>query len=170
MTTTMKRLGLGAGAAVLALGLGGSAYLIAQERPGGPGRFGGPGGPGGRPGGIVSLPLRQLNLSDSQEDRVRSIVQSHEAALKEIATRAADARRLLNEAIVADTVDEGLIRARAAEVATVEADMAVLRARIGNEVFQVLTPEQQTRARELRTQMQERAGRARQRLQGRGRI
>jgi Spy/CpxP family protein refolding chaperone len=159
MTKTMKRLGLGAGAVALALGLGGAAYVTAQERPAGAGRFGGPGGPGGRGGGIVGLPLRQLNLSDAQEDRVRSIVQSHDAALKEIGTRAAEARRALNEAMMADTVDEGLIRARSSELATVEADMAVLRARIGNEIFQVLTAEQQTRARELRTRMQERAGR-----------
>jgi Spy/CpxP family protein refolding chaperone len=168
MTKTMRRLGLGAGAMVLAMGLGGAAYLSAQGGPGGPGRFGGPGGPGGRGGGIVGLPLRQLNLSDAQEDRVRSIVQAHDAALKEIGTRAASARRALNEAVTADTVDEGLIRARAAELATVEADMSVLRAQINNEIFRVLTPEQQTQLRELRTRMQERVNRQRERIQQRG--
>jgi Spy/CpxP family protein refolding chaperone len=111
----------------------------------------------------------QLDLSDSQRDQVRSIMDSHDAELKDVGSRAATARKNLEDAITADAVDEGLIRTRAAELATVEADMAVLRARISSEVFKILTTEQQTKAREMRTRMEERMERQRERLQQRPR-
>jgi len=64
-------------------------------------------------------------------------------------------------------VDESAIRAMSAEVAAVQADAAVLRAKVHQEVFSLLTAEQQARAKELRaqaqTRMKERASRMRER-------
>ena len=48
------------------------------------------------------------------------------------------------QAVTADTIDEALIRQKSAEVAAVDADMAVARARAHAEVFQILTAEQKT--------------------------
>jgi Spy/CpxP family protein refolding chaperone len=132
----------------------------------------GPGGPGGRgfgpgPGGPIALPLRQLDLSDAQRDQVRAVMQSREAAFKEIGDRTRQAREALDAAITADVVDESVIRARAADVAAVDADAAVLRARVHQEVFTLLTAEQQTKAKalqaEARRKMKDRADRVRER-------
>ena len=62
----------------------------------------------------------------------------------------------MQAAATAETLDEGLIRARAAELATIESDLVVAHARIHSEVFRILTPEQQTQAKEAQSQMQER--------------
>lgn len=135
----------------------------------GPGGHGGRGfgpGPGG-PFGPIALPLRQLELSDAQRDQVRAVMQSHQAAFKEIGDRTRQAREALDAAITADVVDESAIRARAAEAATVDADAAVLRARVHQEVFSLLTAEQQTKAKALQAEgqrkMKERADRVRER-------
>jgi Spy/CpxP family protein refolding chaperone len=74
------------------------------------------------------------------------------------------ARKALDEAITADTLDEGAIRARAADVGAVEADAAVLRAKLHAAVFAVLTPEQQTKAKELRGTMENRMRGGRERI------
>ena len=59
------------------------------------------------------------------------------------------AREALHAATTSPSFDEGLVRAKAAELAAVEADLAVSRARIFADVFQILTPEQQAKAKEL---------------------
>jgi Spy/CpxP family protein refolding chaperone len=155
MTATMKRLTLGLGAGVLSLTAVAGAYVHAQDqdRPGGPRgaqgarRFGGPGGPGrfGGPGGPMGmLPMlgRRLDLTDAQKDQVKAIADSHKDDWKALADRARTAHMALNAAITADAVDEALIRQKSAEVAAVDADMAVARAKAHAEVFQLLTAEQ----------------------------
>ena len=121
--------------------------------PGGPGMRG---GPGGGPGGMFGLPLRGLELSDAQREQVRTIMESHREEQKAIGDRMQAARTALHEAIAADTFDEGAIRAKAAEIGAVEADAAVLQAKIRAEVFTILTPEQAAKAKALRTEMENR--------------
>ena len=77
------------------------------------------------------------------------------------------ARAALNDAVTAATFDEGGVRAKAADLAAVEADAAVLRARAHAEVWALLTPEQQQKAQQLKAQRTERQERMRQRFQER---
>ena len=123
------------------------------------------GGPGGR-GGMFGLPMRELDLTDAQRQQVRTIMESHRDAQKAIGDRMQAARKTLHDAIAAETLDEGAIRAAAADIGTIEADAALLQAKIRGEVFAMLTPEQVKKAKELRTEMENRmkAGRG----QGRG--
>jgi protein CpxP len=79
-------------------------------------------------------------------------VQSHRDAFKAIADRAIAAREALGDAVTADTFDESAIRAKAGEVAAVELDVALLRAKVYAEVFALLTPEQQAKAKQLRAE------------------
>jgi Spy/CpxP family protein refolding chaperone len=53
-------------------------------------------------------------------------------------------------------MNEDQIRARAAEVAAAQTEMALLRARIHAALYQVLTPEQQSKAQQLRADRQKR--------------
>jgi len=179
MTMTGRHVGFFFGAAMLVLAAtmganaqnssAGQASPVAQGDPGfgrGPG-----GGPRGRgpmgPEGPADLPLGRLDLSPQQQDQVKTIMESHRDELIGLADREAAARRALDASISADTIDENAIRGRAADLAAVEADMAVSRAHIRAEVFQVLTPDQQKLAKTLQAQMQ--AGRPGRPGPGRGR-
>jgi Spy/CpxP family protein refolding chaperone len=110
---------------------------------GGQGRgFGGPGGPGG-PMAI----LNQLNLTDQQQEQIKTI---HQERRQE--RPGADMRELqkqLRTAIFADTVDIATIEGLKTAIASAEA--AMLSGRVDTEVkiSQVLTPEQRAKAREL---------------------
>jgi protein CpxP len=100
-------------------------------------------------GPLGGLPLRELNLTDPQREQVRQILDSRQQETQAIGERAMAAREALHAATTSPSFDEGLIRARAAELAAIEADMAVSRARVFADVFQILTPEQQAKAKEL---------------------
>jgi Spy/CpxP family protein refolding chaperone len=181
MKTTLKRIGIGLGTAALAVVLAGAGYehLSAQapDQGGGPragrfggpggqgmGRRGGPGGPGGPGMGFLGPMMGQLNLTSDQRDRVRQIVDSHRTDQQELADREMKAHEALQAAITA-SFDESAIRARANDVASVDADQAVLQARIYHEVVQILTPEQQDKLKTLQTQMQQRRDKMQQRRQ-----
>jgi protein CpxP len=169
--TTMARIGVGIGAVAIIIGLVAGAH--AQNTTGtqdpfmGRGGRGGFGPSGGRDGVLGLLeplgPMAQrLNLSDAQKDRLKSIKASHQADRKALDAQALAAHQALEAAVAADTFDETTIRSRASDVAAVEGDLAVTRARIRAEVLQVLTPEQQAQLKRIQTQMQQRAESRRQ--------
>lgn len=169
---TMKRLVLGFAAGVLALGLGTGIYAqnTSQGAPpfrgrgmGGPGR-GGPMGPGG-PLGIMPMLGPELGLTDAQKDQIKNIAASHRDEWPALGDRARVARKALNDAVTADALDENLIRQRSAEVGAVESDLAVARARAHAEVFNLLTPDQKSKAKELHAHAENRMGQ-----RGRGRF
>jgi Spy/CpxP family protein refolding chaperone len=62
----------------------------------------------------------------------------------------------LESAITSGEFDETLVRTRAADVAAVEADETVLRARIYAEVLQILTPDQQAKLKTMQAEMKQR--------------
>lgn len=162
MTTTAK---LTAAASLLVLTGLAMTPLFAQDAPP-PGpppmRRMGPGGPGFGPGGPMGLlgpigrGLRELDLSDAQREQLRGVMTAHADELKAIGDRLRQAHQNLDALITGDTADESAIRARSAEVAAVQADAAVLRARMHQEAVSLLTAEQQTRLKELRAQEAER--------------
>lgn len=135
-----------------------------QGGPGGPGRRGGPGGPGG-PGPLGPMMLDRLGLSQAQHESVRAVMDSHREEQMAIGQKSRAAHEALDAAIAADTLDEGLIRTRAADLAFIESDGAVLRARVYQEVLQVLTAEQRTTLKELQAKMKERQAEMEQRRQ-----
>jgi Spy/CpxP family protein refolding chaperone len=100
--------------------------------------------------------LGRLNLTDAQHTRVREILDSHRDEQRALGDKAFGAHTALEAAINGDVFDESAVRTRAADAAAIDADMAVARARIYAEVFQILTPEQQAQAKKLQEEMRER--------------
>ncbi len=155
--------------AVLAVALTmGVVGLLAQGPMGqhpwqGPGMRGpGPMGGGpfmGGPSGEIMRELRSLDLTDAQIEKIRATIDTHKDEIKAIADRMMAAREALHAAIVADPIDEGAIREKAGAVGAVEADAAVLHAKVRAEVFATLTPEQQQKARDLGTRVRSRVQR-----------
>jgi periplasmic protein CpxP/Spy len=117
----------------------------------GSGGRGGPMGPGG-PMGLLPMLPREIQLTDAQRDQMRAVADTHRDEWRALADRARSAHDALNNTITAETVDETTIRAKSADVAAVEADMAVARARVHGEVWQILTTDQKTKITELKAQ------------------
>ena len=191
--TTRTRIALGIGTAAVALVVSGVGYQnISAQGPvfgspeahfqqgvgAGPGQGGAPGGPRGRRGGpgmgpggpgLLGPALRRLELTEDQRSRVRQITESHRDEQRAIADRARKAHEALREVTESPTFDESAVRARAADVASVEADMAVARARLYNEVYQILTPEQQATLKTLQAERERRQDRLQERRERRQR-
>jgi Spy/CpxP family protein refolding chaperone len=149
---------------VIVAGLGIVAISAQQGPP--PGRGpGGMGGPGGRGPGMFGGPqergpmagmmmrgLAQLNLTDDQKTQIKSAHESNKENTQAIAKRMIAAREALGDAATAEKIDEADIRAKAGALGAVEADAALLRATVHAQVFALLTPEQQAKARQLRAE------------------
>ena len=116
---------------------------------GGPGR-GGP-GPGGLMGflGPFSMFASQLGLTDAQKDQIKSIAQSHADEWKALLAREQQARLAEQTAIDASQFDEVTIRQRSTELAAVNADVAVARARVRGELLPILTADQLAKLKEI---------------------
>ena len=69
--------------------------------------------------------------------------------------------------MTAATFDEATVRQKAADLAAVDADGAVLRAKVYSEVWALLTPEQQAKAKRCRRERTQRAGQRRERVEQR---
>lgn len=122
----------------------------ASPAPGeGPGHHGGGGwrhhGPGG-PGGMFGHGLRRireaLGLTDTQVQQIHDILKANRAQVQPLVQSLMTEKRAERALIQAPTVDEPAIRAQAAKVAAIEADLAVLHARIASQIRGLLTPEQ----------------------------
>lgn len=171
MTKTWK---IVTGAALgLALVAGAGAAITHAQGPMGPGGFmgrgpGGSGGPG-RPGGPMGVipGLRALNLSDTQREQIKAVMDAHKGEFDAQMQKAGPARKALNDAVMAESFNEATVRQKAADLATAEADGAVLRAKVFSEVWALLTPEQQTKARELKAQTAQRIGERREQFEQR---
>ncbi len=152
--------GLAIAAAVV--GVIAAGAIFAQQQPAGPpsggmamgrGPMMGGRGPMGGPFMAIRRGLAQLGLSDQQKTQIQAIFEGHKTDLQGFATRMTTAQKALNDAIWSGA-DEATIRAKAADVAAVQADMAVFRSTVHAQVFAVLTPDQQAKASQLRTQAQ----------------
>ena len=118
--------------------------------PGGRGGMWGPGGPGG-PLAMLRMLGPQLNLTDAQKAQIKSIADSHRDEWKALGDRERTAREALTAAIMADTIDEALIRSKSAELGAVQTDVAVASARARAEVWPLLTPEQQAQVKQMQS-------------------
>ena len=164
MTAMQTRRVLALGFVAIAVAAAGGVYAAQDSNtnqppppfmgrgPGGRGGPGGPGGPGGQGRMLGMLPMlgREIQLTDTQRDQIKAIADSHKDEWKGLFDRERTARTALDAAVTADAIDENAIRQKSAEVAAVDADLAVARAHAHAEVFQLLTADQKTKVKELR--------------------
>lgn len=166
MKVRTTRNGIVAGLVVLFASLTFVSDMHAQPRSGTrDGRFMGGGPRGMLPG------LREMDLTDAQREAIRAIAEQNRSEGRAMAEQLGAARASLNEAVMADVVNESTIRARAADLARLEADAAVQRAYVNAEIWQILTPDQRAELRQLQAEAEERRGERlserRERRQGR---
>jgi protein CpxP len=142
---------LTAAVAVVALLAGGLVYAQGPR----PGRSGGPGGRGPLTG--LGVPLRQLQLSDAQQEQVRQIRSRHEAQMRDAMTKLETARRAQHQAVETVPADEAQITSLTQDMVQAEVEAALQAARLNSEIWTVLTPDQQAQVKKLREERQARA-------------
>ena len=100
--------------------------------------------------------MQRLNLSREQRQRLREIRQQSDPELRAHTRRVRLARRALDEAIYADTVDDAVVEQRSRELATAQSELIRLRAATELRVRRILTDEQLQLFRTLRQEAQQR--------------
>lgn len=147
-----RRVRVVAAASLAALVVAGAAYA---QGPG-VGGFRGRGPGAGMGGSGFGLPLRQLELTDAQRQQIRQLVQQRRIEMRPLVERLRTAAEARRQAVTAIPPDEARIRVAAQELAQAQVDVAVQQARLQSDIFALLTPEQQQRARQLRAERRNR--------------
>src|SRR5262245_41200420 len=135
-----------------------AASLAAQGSGQGWGRGFGPGGPGGPPG--LFPMLRQLDLSDAQQQQLRTIMQA-EGRPADQGQQARTTEQRLHAALLADTPDLQAIESLKTALNAAHAAELDHRIEMMQKVAQILTPAQRQKLLELEAQEPSRAGRGR---------
>jgi periplasmic protein CpxP/Spy len=133
------------------------------------GGFGGPGpgrrGPcaladGQQPGQHYMARLAHvLDLSAEQQAQIQAIVAKARESAAPLREQLDAKRTALHEAVTAKTFDEAKIRALATEKGAIQADLMVHRAQTKQQIYAVLTPEQQQLFDKIQPLLQPRHGR-----------
>lgn len=95
-----------------------------------------------------------LTLSDLQKTEVKRVVRSHRQEILAQIQSQIGMRKALGEVIMAGPLDERIIRETAEALGRVEADGALLRARIHSEVWPILNDEQRAKLESLHKMME----------------
>lgn len=150
---------------MVALGTLVVADAASAQRPGGRGaRAGRMGGRAGLSSGGQLMHLRALDLTEAQQEQIRSIHEQSGEATQAVDERLRVARQRLQHAVTANVVNEGDIRSLADALGTAEGDAAVQQAYLHAQVWQMLTPEQQVAAREAEAELARRTEQRRQHM------
>lgn len=120
---------------------------------GGAKMHGGPGGPGGPDGhGLLRMLPRlaeRIGLTDTQHDQIEAIIAAQQPALDALRDQAQTARETFTEAHEIGDFDEAAYRTFFESQASLHVEMQLIGAAIVDQVWDVLTPEQQTEVSDL---------------------
>lgn len=92
---------------------------------------------------------KELGLSQQQKDGIKAIFKNSHDQFKPLMEQMKTERHNLHALMTADTMDEAAIRAQSAKVSAIEANMAVQRAKVAQQVRKLLTPDQAKKFKEL---------------------
>ncbi|MEW6336578.1 MAG: Spy/CpxP family protein refolding chaperone [Acidobacteriota bacterium] len=136
-----------------ALAVGSAGWVAAQGAHGKGGMRALAGGPG--PLGPLGRALRHLDLTQEQKDAIKAIVEADRESLQSLREQVRAKREAYREAHPPDTFDEAALRAHLADLAPLQAELAVGAAKLRIKVFAVLTAEQRAELAEMREDLEE---------------
>jgi Spy/CpxP family protein refolding chaperone len=96
-----------------------------------------------------------LNLTDAQQAQMKSIMEKQHASMKPLFQQSRQIEQQLHQ-YVEGTYDDVKVRALATQKAQIEAELTVAQTRTHNEMFQVLTADQQTEMKQFEATRQAR--------------
>jgi protein CpxP len=132
--------------AVLALG----AIFVAAQKSGGGEGHGKRGFGHGRGHGGGGMMLRGLDLTDDQKNQVKQIMEASKSKVQPLRESMKANRDKLHQATADGKFDEAQVQALATEQANISAQLLVERTRTKSQIFQILTPEQRTKAAQMK--------------------
>jgi Spy/CpxP family protein refolding chaperone len=100
--------------------------------------------------------LRDLNLTDAQQQQVRDIRERHRDEAQQIGQRLRTAMEAQRKAVETTPVNESLIRSTAQELADVQADAAIAQAHARSEILSILTADQRAQLSKLQADRESR--------------
>jgi Spy/CpxP family protein refolding chaperone len=133
--------------ALLALALCGTAMLSYAQQNDAEGAQGW----SGHKHGHMGFMARELNLTDTQKQQVKTIVQSDRAGMRPLMQQLAENRKALLAATANGAFDQAKVQAIANQQSQAMAQLMVQKASIQHQIYtQVLTPDQRTKADQMR--------------------
>ena len=146
----MKSIGLRFAVAALAVLLGGAIAKsqTADTTPAPPPMHGGMHGPLGMDGRMMQFYAKYLNVTDEQKTQMKATLQKEHATLKPLMTQMHQLDQQLKQ-YEEGTYDATKVQALVAQQAQTLVQLKVEAARIHNELYQMLTPDQQSKLKEF---------------------
>ena len=95
----------------------------------------------------------KLDLTDDQVARIKAVVAPEKEALTGLISRLHEARKALRESIQSADATESSVRAASANLASVEADLAVERMKLFGKISPILTQEQRDKLGQLESKL-----------------
>lgn len=102
----------------------------------------------GMDGHMMGFIAKQLNLTDEQQAQAKAILEKAHPAMKPLMQQSHQIELQLRQYVMG-TYDEAKVRALAAQKAQVEIELTVAQTRVHNQLYQLLTPEQQAKAKQI---------------------
>jgi periplasmic protein CpxP/Spy len=114
------------------------------------------GGPGFGLDHMLGFMTDHLDLSDAQQAQVSQIIASEKPNVLPWLEQLHQSQQQLRQWETAGTFDEEKVRAAASQQAQIMTELTVQRAKIHNQIFNILTPEQKTKATQFLERREER--------------
>jgi protein CpxP len=102
----------------------------------------------GMGGPMMGFFAKQLNLTEDQKAQMKSVMEKEHPTMKPLMQQ----QRLIDQQLrqyVEGTFDQAKVQALAAQKAQVQAQITVQETRIHNQLYQLLTPDQQTQLKQI---------------------
>lgn len=119
-----------------------AVYALQQDGP-----------PGPPPERVIAHMAEQLGLSDAQQAQIKEIITSEQSVIAPQQQKLADSHKQLRDATANGQFDEVQVRALATQQASAMIELIVSRERVKSKIYNVLTPDQRTKAKQMMERM-----------------
>ena len=102
-----------------------------------------------------------FGLSDEQQEKIKAIREDERSAIQALRENMREYQEQMRQLADEATFDENAIRTIAEKKAKIQVEMAVSRARMHSQIHEILSPEQQELAKDLRSERQNKQGKYR---------
>ena len=106
----------------------------------------GPLGHGGFEHHMLGMMTDYLDLTDAQQAQVKQIFASEKPTMMPLVQQLHQTRQQLRQLEQSSTFDEAKVRALASQQAQTMTELTVEKAKVANQIFNLLTPDQKTKA------------------------
>ncbi len=102
----------------------------------------------GMDGHMMGFFSKELNLTDDQKTQMKAIMQKEHPAMKPLMEQQHQIDLQLRQ-YVEGTFDQAKVQALAAQKAQIQAQMTIAETRVHNQLYQLLTPDQQSQLKQM---------------------